>query len=123
MTLGGILGHMVCTGAAVIGGRHLAAHINEKTVGVSALVWCGQRVGRAAGGHGVCREAAVTDSFYMAAQVKQMVVKVSIVVLEQQPQTRVDTRKGTASGRVAPGLDCAWFVIGVHPILVRPSVV
>jgi putative Ca2+/H+ antiporter (TMEM165/GDT1 family) len=34
VTLGGILGHMVCTGAAVLGGRHLATHINEKTVGV-----------------------------------------------------------------------------------------
>ena len=35
VALGGILGHMICTGAAVIGGRHLAAHINERTVGVS----------------------------------------------------------------------------------------
>ena len=35
VTLGGILGHMVCTGAAVLGGRHLATHIDEKTVGVS----------------------------------------------------------------------------------------
>ena len=35
VTLGGILGHMVCTGAAVIGGRHLATHIDEKSVGVS----------------------------------------------------------------------------------------
>jgi len=34
VTLGGILGHMVCTGAAVLGGRHLASHIDEKTVGV-----------------------------------------------------------------------------------------
>ena len=34
VTLGGILGHMVCTGAAVLGGRHLATHINEKTVAI-----------------------------------------------------------------------------------------
>eukprot|EP00798_Chlamydomonas_sp_ICE-L_P022387 gene22387-29494_t len=34
VTIGGILGHMVCTGAAVIGGRHLAQHINERTVAV-----------------------------------------------------------------------------------------
>jgi putative Ca2+/H+ antiporter (TMEM165/GDT1 family) len=32
VTLGGILGHAICTGAAVLGGRHLAAHINERTV-------------------------------------------------------------------------------------------
>ena len=30
--LGGILGQAICTGAAVLGGRHLAAHINERTV-------------------------------------------------------------------------------------------
>lgn len=36
VTLGGILGHMVCTGAAVLGGRHLATHIDEKSVGVRA---------------------------------------------------------------------------------------
>ncbi len=35
MTIGGILGHCACTGAAVIGGRHLASHINEHTVAVS----------------------------------------------------------------------------------------
>lgn len=34
VTLGGILGHMACTGAAVLGGRHLAQHINERTVAV-----------------------------------------------------------------------------------------
>lgn len=34
VTVGGILGHMVCTGAAVIGGRHMAAHINEHTVAI-----------------------------------------------------------------------------------------
>ncbi|PNH06829.1 GDT1-like protein 5 [Tetrabaena socialis] len=32
VTLGGILGHALCTGAAVLGGRHLASHINEHTV-------------------------------------------------------------------------------------------
>jgi putative Ca2+/H+ antiporter (TMEM165/GDT1 family) len=32
VTLGGIVGHAVCTGAAVLGGRHLATHINERTV-------------------------------------------------------------------------------------------
>lgn len=32
VTLGGIVGHAVCTGAAVLGGRHLAAHIRERTV-------------------------------------------------------------------------------------------
>jgi putative Ca2+/H+ antiporter (TMEM165/GDT1 family) len=32
VTLGGILGHAICTGAAVLGGRHLAAHIDERTV-------------------------------------------------------------------------------------------
>eukprot|EP01025_Chloroclados_australasicus_P017534 TRINITY_DN18957_c1_g1_i1.p1 TRINITY_DN18957_c1_g1~~TRINITY_DN18957_c1_g1_i1.p1 ORF type:complete len:281 (-),score=39.15 TRINITY_DN18957_c1_g1_i1:843-1685(-) len=32
VTLGGILGHVICTGAAVLGGRHLALHINERTV-------------------------------------------------------------------------------------------
>ncbi|KAJ9531130.1 hypothetical protein QJQ45_021844 [Haematococcus lacustris] len=32
VTLGGILGHAVCTGAAVLGGRHLATHINEKGI-------------------------------------------------------------------------------------------
>lgn len=34
VTLGGILGHAICTGAAVMGGRHLASHINEKHVAV-----------------------------------------------------------------------------------------
>ena len=32
VTLGGILGHAICTGAAVLGGRQMAAHINERTV-------------------------------------------------------------------------------------------
>eukprot|EP00887_Chlorella_sp_A99_P008267 scaffold12.g8267.t1 len=30
VTLGGILGHALCTGAAVLGGKHLAAHIEER---------------------------------------------------------------------------------------------
>ncbi len=34
VTAGGILGHAICTGVAVLGGRHLAAHINERTVQV-----------------------------------------------------------------------------------------
>ncbi|KAG2487696.1 hypothetical protein HYH03_013695 [Edaphochlamys debaryana] len=34
VTIGGIFGHAICTGAAVLGGRHLATHINEKTVGI-----------------------------------------------------------------------------------------
>lgn len=34
VSLGGILGHAICTGVAVLGGRHLAAHIREKTVAV-----------------------------------------------------------------------------------------
>eukprot|EP01023_Acetabularia_acetabulum_P062722 TRINITY_DN7775_c0_g1_i1.p1 TRINITY_DN7775_c0_g1~~TRINITY_DN7775_c0_g1_i1.p1 ORF type:complete len:292 (-),score=43.00 TRINITY_DN7775_c0_g1_i1:1522-2397(-) len=32
VTLGGILGHCICTGAAVLGGQHLASYINERTV-------------------------------------------------------------------------------------------
>jgi putative Ca2+/H+ antiporter (TMEM165/GDT1 family) len=32
--LGGILGHSLCTGAAVLGGKHLASHIDERLVGV-----------------------------------------------------------------------------------------
>lgn len=34
VTLGGMLGHALCTGAAVLGGRHLSNLINEKTVTV-----------------------------------------------------------------------------------------
>ncbi|XP_024379577.1 GDT1-like protein 4 [Physcomitrium patens] len=34
VTLGGILGHGICTGAAVIGGKHLASRISEKTVAI-----------------------------------------------------------------------------------------
>ena len=32
VTLGGTLGHALCTGLAVVGGRMLAAKISEKTV-------------------------------------------------------------------------------------------
>lgn len=32
VTLGGILGHALCTGAAVLGGKHLATHIDERLV-------------------------------------------------------------------------------------------
>lgn len=34
VTLGGILGHALCTGAAVVGGKHLAAHIDERAVSI-----------------------------------------------------------------------------------------
>jgi len=34
VTLGGIVGHALCTGAAVMGGRHLAIHIDEKLVSI-----------------------------------------------------------------------------------------
>lgn len=40
VTIGGILGHGICTGAAVLGGRHLASHINEHTVAVSHACTC-----------------------------------------------------------------------------------
>jgi putative Ca2+/H+ antiporter (TMEM165/GDT1 family) len=33
--IGSIVGHAACTGAAVLGGKHLAEHIDEKLVGVS----------------------------------------------------------------------------------------
>lgn len=32
VTLGGIVGHSICTGAAVIGGRHLATYVDERTM-------------------------------------------------------------------------------------------
>lgn len=32
VTVGGILGHGLCTGAAVMGGKHLASHIDERMV-------------------------------------------------------------------------------------------
>lgn len=45
VTAGGILGHSLCTGLAVIGGRILAARISERTVattgGVLFLLFCG----------------------------------------------------------------------------------
>lgn len=34
VTLGGVLGHALCTGAAVIGGKHLASHIDERLVSI-----------------------------------------------------------------------------------------
>eukprot|EP00882_Tetradesmus_deserticola_P013755 GHRQ01014608.1.p1 GENE.GHRQ01014608.1~~GHRQ01014608.1.p1 ORF type:complete len:263 (+),score=62.85 GHRQ01014608.1:292-1080(+) len=34
--IGSIVGHAACTGAAVLGGKHLAEHIDERLVGVSA---------------------------------------------------------------------------------------
>ena len=34
VTLGGIVGHALCTGAAVVGGKHLAAHIDERLVSI-----------------------------------------------------------------------------------------
>lgn len=33
--IGSIVGHAACTGAAVLGGKHLAEHIDERLVGVS----------------------------------------------------------------------------------------
>jgi putative Ca2+/H+ antiporter (TMEM165/GDT1 family) len=32
--VGGIFGHSICTGAAVLGGKHLATHIDERMVAV-----------------------------------------------------------------------------------------
>jgi putative Mn2+ efflux pump MntP len=34
VTLGGIFGHSLCTGAAVIGGRHLATFVDERTMSI-----------------------------------------------------------------------------------------
>ena len=34
VTLGGCIGHTLCTGMAVLGGRMLAARISEKTVSI-----------------------------------------------------------------------------------------
>lgn len=34
VTLGGIIGHALCTGAAVIGGRHMATRISERAVAI-----------------------------------------------------------------------------------------
>lgn len=35
VSLGGILGHCMCTGGAVLGGRQLAAYVAEQTLAVS----------------------------------------------------------------------------------------
>ena len=34
VTIGGIMGHAVCTGAAVLGGRHMATRISERAVAI-----------------------------------------------------------------------------------------
>ena len=34
VTLGGIFGHALCTGAAVLGGRHAASLIDERTLSI-----------------------------------------------------------------------------------------
>eukprot|EP00271_Cylindrocystis_brebissonii_P005586 TRINITY_DN17703_c0_g2_i1.p1 TRINITY_DN17703_c0_g2~~TRINITY_DN17703_c0_g2_i1.p1 ORF type:complete len:236 (-),score=46.24 TRINITY_DN17703_c0_g2_i1:834-1541(-) len=34
VTLGGMIGHAVCTGAAVLGGKHLATRISERSVAI-----------------------------------------------------------------------------------------
>ena len=40
MTLGGILGHAMCTGAAVLGGKHLAERVDERAVsGVGGVLF------------------------------------------------------------------------------------
>ena len=46
VTLGGILGHALCTGAAVMGGKHLATHIDERLVAI-----CGGLLFLAFGAH------------------------------------------------------------------------
>jgi putative Ca2+/H+ antiporter (TMEM165/GDT1 family) len=38
VTLGGIAGHAVCTGAAVLGGKHLATRVSERAVAVTGGV-------------------------------------------------------------------------------------
>merc|ERR1712194_405981 len=38
VTIGAILGHAVCTGGAVLGGKMLASHITERTVALSGGV-------------------------------------------------------------------------------------
>ena len=35
VTVGGVLGHAICTGGAVIGGRMLAARISQRTVAIA----------------------------------------------------------------------------------------
>lgn len=37
VTLGGIMGHAICTGIAVLGGKQFASHINENMVAVSSI--------------------------------------------------------------------------------------
>lgn len=40
VTLGGILGHAMCTGAAVLGGKHLAERVDERAVsGVGGVLF------------------------------------------------------------------------------------
>lgn len=34
VTLGGLLGHGICTGAAVLGGRQLSKYVSERAIGV-----------------------------------------------------------------------------------------
>lgn len=34
VTLGGMLGHGICTGAAVLGGRQLSKYVNEKAISI-----------------------------------------------------------------------------------------
>eukprot|EP01023_Acetabularia_acetabulum_P008276 TRINITY_DN1358_c0_g1_i10.p2 TRINITY_DN1358_c0_g1~~TRINITY_DN1358_c0_g1_i10.p2 ORF type:complete len:248 (-),score=28.75 TRINITY_DN1358_c0_g1_i10:504-1247(-) len=34
VSIGGIIGHVICTGAAVIGGRHLASHVDERKMSI-----------------------------------------------------------------------------------------
>ncbi len=34
VTLGGIVGHSICTGAAVVGGRHLATFVDERAMSI-----------------------------------------------------------------------------------------
>lgn len=34
VTIGGVMGHAVCTGAAVLGGRHMATRISERAVAI-----------------------------------------------------------------------------------------
>ena len=38
VALGGTLGHVMCTGGAVLGGRQMAAYVAEKTLAVKLLV-------------------------------------------------------------------------------------
>ena len=35
VTLGGVLGHAVCTGAAVLGGKHMATRVSERAVAIT----------------------------------------------------------------------------------------